>query len=230
MAYEEALDIWSEVLVRFVDDQGRTDFRALAEDRAQLDSFVDYLARVSPATRAAEFSTPDETLAYYINAYNALAMHGVIERGIPEDFDSFFKRASFFKFHRIVIGGDSTSLYDLENKVIRPLGEPRVHFALNCMVRACPRLPREPFRAATLNAQLDTATREFFASDKHLRIDEEAREIRVSEILDFYTEDFVADGKTRSLPRYIGRYADLPADRELRVRFIPYDWTINQQP
>ena len=37
------------------------------------------------------------------------------------------------------------SLYTLENDVIRPLGDERVHFALNCMVVSCPRLPRVAF-------------------------------------------------------------------------------------
>ena len=48
------------------------------------------------------------------------------------------------------VGGKTISLYKLENDVIRPLGEERVHFALNCMVVSCPRLPRAAFSAAAL--------------------------------------------------------------------------------
>src|SRR5262245_29392019 len=33
----EALDLWNDVVTRFVDEQGRTDFEALAADRGALD-------------------------------------------------------------------------------------------------------------------------------------------------------------------------------------------------
>ena len=156
------------------------------------------------------------------------------DAGRPRKRDSrrlfqFFKRASFFKFRRVVIAGAKTNLYDYENKVIRPLDEPRVHFALNCMVRDCPQLPREPFSADTLDQQLDSASWEFFNKDKHLRIDQQGKRIWVSAILDFYTEDFVSSGKPGDLPRYINRYRKTPLPDGYSVRFMDYDWTINQQ-
>ena len=169
-------------------------------------------------------------LAYHINAYNALAMQGVIEEGIPSDFDNFFKRAGFFKFRKVIIGGNKTSLYDYENNVIRPLNEPRVHFALNCMVRDCPRLPRKPFRAGELNQQLQAATVEFFAIDKHLRIENDKHEVLVSEILRFYTKDFVRSNKRQDLITYINQYRGEAVPAAYKVRFIPYDWSINSQP
>jgi hypothetical protein len=229
-SYDEALTVWSAVLERFVDDEGRTDFRALATESTALDEFVEYLGRVSPASAPDQFPTSNAVLAYHINAYNALAMHGVIDTGVKNGFGSFFKRAAFFKFHSISIGGDDTSLYDYETKVIRPLGEPRVHFALNCMVRDCPRLPREPFRAERLEAQLEAAAREFFSKPKHIRVDSEKREVWLSEILDFYPNDFVADGKRQSMIGYANRFRSEPIDPSFSVKFIPYDWTLNQQP
>jgi len=62
-------------------------------------------------------------------------MYGVISKYIPVDFDSFFKQLSFFKLRLVVVGGQKTSLQDCENNVIRLLGEPRIHFSLNCMER-----------------------------------------------------------------------------------------------
>ena len=230
ISYEAALSHWSRVLTRFVDEEGRIDFRELAGDSADLDRFVEYIGRVSPATHVDEFDAPEDVLAYHINAYNALAMYGVLEADIPAGFTSFFARLRFFKLRGVLIGGQRTSLYDYENRVIRALGEPRVHFALNCMVRDCPRLPQEPFRAQTLEPQLQAATLEFFSKERHLRVDHEKSEVWLSEILDFYTEDFVADGNRQSLIGYVNRYLSTPIEAGYRVRFIPYDWTINQQP
>ena len=63
VTYESALGDWSRVLERFVDSQGRTDFIRLAQDRAELDSFVAYLASWGPTTRPAEFDTSERVLA-----------------------------------------------------------------------------------------------------------------------------------------------------------------------
>lgn len=228
--YQTALASWSRTLQMYVDEQGRTDFRALASDNDDLRQFVSFVESTSPASHPDLFATDEEVLAYHINAYNALAMYGVIDEGIPSDFDGFFKRLSFFKLRSVVVGGKKTSLYDYENKVIRPLDEPRVHFALNCMVKDCPRLPQEVFQANTLEQQLEAAAQEFFNKDKHIRIDADKRTVYVSKILDFYTEDFVPSGKARDLTEYVNRYAKMMVPEGYRVKFIDYNWTINQQP
>ncbi len=228
--YQDALTSWSKTLERFVDDQGRTDFIELAKDSAELEKFVAFIASTSPGSHPELFPTKEDVLAYHINTYNALAMHQVIAKKIPKDFNSFFKRVAFFKLRKITIGQKKTSLYDYENKVIRALDEPRIHFALNCMVRDCPRLPQEPFLADTLDKQLDDVTREFFSKEKHFRINDDARSVHLSWIVDYYAEDFVASGKTKDLVPYVNTYLNRPIPEEYKIHVIKYDWTINQQP
>jgi hypothetical protein len=228
--YQLALDHWATVLKTFINAEGQTDFIALAKQTDDLQVYVDFVARVSPNSHPLLFLTEEDVLSYHINTYNALAMHGVIAAGIPAGFNSFFKRLRFFKLRNIQIGGESTSLYDYENDVIRPLNEPRIHFSLNCMVKDCPRLPQQPFQAAVLDQQLADLTEAFFNKDKHLRINHKQRIVYVSEILDFYTEDFVASGKQQDLLTYINQYRVNKIPGDFRVKFIDYDWTINQQP
>jgi hypothetical protein len=79
-------------------------------------------------------------------------MYGVVYHKIPSDFNRFIDRARFFKFTENNIGGKHISLYDYENKIIKPMGDPRVHFALNCMVVDCPRLPDKPFAPEILDS------------------------------------------------------------------------------
>jgi len=226
----EALDLWSSVLTRFVDEQGRTAFDALAADRSALDEFVAYVERVSPATAPELFPRRADVLAYHLNAYNALTMRGVIDEGVTDGFTSFFKRQFFFRLRKVTVGGQSMSLSTYENEIIRPLGEPRVHFALNCMVRSCPRLPQSAYSADELEAQLEAAAREFLNDPRNVRVEAAAREVWLSSILDFYAEDFAPDGKRESLIAYVNRYRDEPIDAKLAVKFIPYDWTLNRQP
>ncbi len=229
-SYQDAIDNWTKVLQAFVDEQGRIDFNALANNRTELDSYVEYIKTTSPTSHPDLFPTVADQLAYHINSYNALAMQGVIDEQITDGFNGFFKRAAFFKFHNVTIGGGKTSLYDYENKVIRSYGEPRIHFALNCMLKDCPRLPREPFQAKLIDNQLDATAKEFFNKDTHIKIDVEKEILWLSEILDFYTKDFIGKQKSKALIGYVNQYRDEKIPEDYRVRFIKYDWSLNQQP
>ncbi|MBU2976837.1 DUF1223 domain-containing protein [Alteromonas sp. C1M14] len=229
-AYNKALENWAYVLSTYVDAEGRTDFQHLALDIQPLENMVAFIGSVSPATAPELFTSKQAVMAYYINSYNALAMYGVIEEGIPDGFTSFFSRAGFFKFRDVVIGGKTTNLYDYENDIIRPLNEPRVHFALNCMVKDCPRLPQQPFYPDTLDSALEKATYEFFAKEKHFYLDDKRKRVYVSAILDFYTEDFVSSGNKKDLPQYINQYLEQPIPAGYKVKYMDYDWHINAQP
>jgi len=215
---------WARVVGKFVSEQGEVDFRGLARDRSDLDVFLDHVARVSPRSSPESFPDRDATLAYYINAYNALAMFNVIDSGIPARLGRW-RKIWFFGFKRFAVGGERMSLYSLENDVIRPLGDERVHFALNCMVVSCPRLPRVPLTSQSLNRQLDDEARLFFAEARNLQVLPERRLVRVSRILKFYTEDFLARSPT--LIAYINRYAPTRIPEDFALEFMDYDWTLN---
>ncbi len=217
---------WARVLQRHVDANGRVDFAGLAAADTDLRSWIASIARRAPNNAPNAFATSAEVLAFHINAYNGLAMYAVIAAGIPERL-SLADRVRFFKLTRVVIGGMSISLYDYENDVIRPLGESRIHFALNCMAASCPRLPRTPFTAAGIEAELESAAREFFNDPRHVAMDEASNSVRVSAILDFFPEDFLAQAP--SLRAYVNRYRTIPVPDSASFGFLDYDWTINRQ-
>ncbi len=226
---ELALGSWAHVLETSVDRQGRVDFDHLKKDPAFLQKYVSFISEVSPEKNPEKFPTHEERLAYYLNSYNALAMYGVVLRDFPGDFFSIWDRAKFFKFTRFNIGGNLISLVDYENKIIRPLGDPRIHFALNCMVKACPRLPQTPFQASNLDATLDKLTREFVNHPRHVQVSRSEGRILLSAIFSFYTEDFINSKTASSLIAYINKYREKPIDENLKVKFIDYDWTVNYQ-
>jgi uncharacterized protein DUF547 len=216
---------WANVLSRYVDESGKIDFLALSKDRAELDAYVAWIVRVSPANTPNAFPTKDAKLAYYINAYNALAMYNVLESGMPKDLNAV--KVRFFYRNKLGIGGEKMSLYDLENKIIRPMGDPRVHFALNCMVRGCPRLPREPFRADQLDLELQATAQYFLNEPRNVEIQADKQTVRFSQILQFYTEDFLK--KSPSLIAYANGYRESKIPEGYKVDFIPYDWILNQK-
>ena len=215
---------WAQVLDRFVNDQGEVDFPALAAAPSDLEAYVRHVA-----------DTPLEALpdgpirlAHMINAYNALSMFNVLRSGIPAT-HAGLNKVTFFVFRKLEIGGQRLSLRSFENDVIRPYArgrnDPRIHFALNCSALSCPVLPRRPFTAAGLDAELERETLAFFARPVNFRLEEATRTVWLSELLNFYPEDFVPSA-AGSLLAYANRYAPQPAPLEYEVRFAPYDWTI----
>ena len=217
---------WSRVLKVFVNDQGEVDFQGLAKNPADLKAYVDYIASVSPESTPALFPTKESRIAYHINAYNALSMYNVIDSDIPKSLSGFTK-VWFFGFKRFSIGGKAMSLYAYENEVIRPLGDERVHFALNCMSVGCPRLPRTPFTANALNGQLDREARRFLGESRNLQRASETKTVRLSEIFEFYKEDFLRE--SRGLIAYVNRYAPEKMPEDYQVEFIEFDWTVKDQ-
>ena len=215
---------WAQLLHRFVNEQGEVDFPALAAAPSDLEAYVRHVA-----------DTPLETLpdgpirlAHMINAYNALSMFNVLHSGIPVT-HAGWNKVAFFILRKLEVGGRSMSLYSFENDVIRPYtrsrADPRVHFALNCLALSCPVLPRVPFTAGLLDAELERETLAFFARPENFRIDAANSSVWLSEILSFYPEDFVPH-PAASLLAYANRYAPTPAPAAFEVRYTPYDWTI----
>jgi hypothetical protein len=216
---------WANHLSRFVDDKGRMDYAGMAKDPGDLETYLAYIARVAPKSRPEMFPTAEARLAFCINAYNALAMYDVLRSNPPPDLNDV--KVTFFYKNRFELGGRYISLYALENQVIRPMGDPRVHVALNCMARGCPRLPREPFTEAELDRQLDRQAREFFNETRNVELSPEKQTVRFSQILQFYTGDFLK--KAPTLIAYANQYRDEKIPVDWKVDFIPYDWVLNKQ-
>jgi hypothetical protein len=217
----QAQAAWARVLSQHVNERGLVDFAGLAKAPQDLHAVVRYVA----TTKVELLATPSERLAHHINAYNALSMFNVIDLGLPASNTSLASRYRFFIGRKHQIGGQTQSLYDYENLVIRKLGEPRIHWALNCSALSCPVLPRQPFTAAMLEAELERESRAFFANAQNLRVDHNTRTVFLSEILNFFPEDFVP-ATAPNLIAYVKRYSPMPLDESYRVEFIPYDWTI----
>lgn len=244
---------FGRVLERAVDDRGRVDYLGLLEDPGELPAYFASLAEVSPDTDADRFPTPDHELAYWINAYNAATITlvldaypigSVLDVKNPRALFFFPKLAGFFVFRRFELGGDATSLYFLENQIVRKrFGEPRIHFALNCASASCPRLPREPFLPATLQEQLEREARLFFSEKRNVWVDDEDRIVYLSSILDWYEDDYLdwMELVHPELPRDLVTYASLYAppdvaerlraarDAEYEIEFFEYDWSLNDQ-
>lgn len=179
------------------------------------------LAHFDPAHLASR----KERLAFFINAYNILAINVVLDNWpltSIKDAGSLFNPV--WKQTAGLIGGRRFSLDEIENEILRPLGDPRIHMAIVCASVSCPDLRPEPYRAEHLTQQLDQQAREFLANpDKGLRVT--TTSIRVSKIFDWFEEDFTQ--VYSAVPPFLHRYhLGLPAKLAVTAD-LPYNWSLN---
>ena len=212
-----------DALLRANVSKGHVEYPAF-QHSAAFKSYVADLAK--PATLAGK----NDVLAYHINAYNALAIQGILDGLSPS---TTLGRLRYFKVQDWPVDGKKISLHDVEHKVLRPLGEPRIHFAIICASRSCPFLRSEAYTAAKLDEQLDEQARQFVNDPFRNRFDRATKTAHLSEIFKWFEEDFQGAG---SVQKYLARYvADPEVAKELaqdgyKVQWIDYDWTLNGTP
>ena len=194
------------------------DYVALHRDPA-FTRVIEGLAHFDPR----RLTTRRERLAFYINAYNILAMRTVADHWPIEsikDVGGLF--SPVWGLTAGVIGGHEVTLDGIENAILRRLGEPRIHFAIVCASVSCPDLRREPYRAGQLDRQLDDQVRRFLTNPGK-GLSKRGTGIRISRIFDWFEDDFERAGGILAFVRHYRE--DIPADSE--IDFLDYDWSVN---
>ena len=217
-----SFDVFDELLLQNV-RSGFVNYDGFLAD-PRFESVVQTVGENSPAV----VEGADNGLAFYINAYNALAIRGILNGNSPS---SWWGRRKFFKKQEFAVLGERISLETLEHERIVPLGDPRIHFAIVCASMSCPRLASRAYRADDINTQLHDAAVLFINDPVRNRFDVERRIAFVSMIFDWYEDDFAT--AAGSVQRYLARFVDnaeaqeaLRAD-EFELRFVEYDWNLN---
>lgn len=206
--------------------EGRVDYGALAKDHADLDRYLAAVAAARPDPWPRE-----EQIAFWVNAYNARVLDGVIRRpGLKSVLDVRkvlgIPTLGFFRERRATAGA-RRSLNDIEHRILRArYAEPRLHFVLNCASVSCPVLPERALTAATLEGDLESATRRFLADSTRNRVDPDGS-VRLSQIFDWYADDFRA--AAGSVSAFVRRHwpGPEPPEPERFRGHLKYDWALN---
>ena len=232
-----------EVLRTHVDSTGMVDYAGLKAARTSLDAYIDSLAWISPRVAPERFASRSHELAYWINAYNAFVVRGVIDAYPVASVKDIGRRNGFFRRTEFTAGGQNLTLNDIENRIIRPVyEEPRIHFALNCGAVSCPPLAPWAYDGDRLDRQLEGALVRFALSPRYVRLSADGR-LQVSKVLDWYGQDFVdwfpqdrdpapanptiADYLLPYLPEKAAAYVRQHPD--VSVAYDEYDWQLNGQ-
>ncbi len=221
---------WTAILERWV-EAGRVDYAGLKRDgQLALDAYLNTLS--GACARDYESWTPDERIAFWINAYNAFTVRLILDHyPIASIREIGWLPGAAFREEFIPLPGlkgATVSLDDIEHGTLRSaFREPRIHFALVCAARSCPALRGEAYRGADLDRQLDDQGRAFLHDRTKNQIDAPARTLRLSAIFKWFRRDF--DSAAGSVPAFVAPYlADVGASgADFDVEFNDYDWALN---
>ncbi len=210
-------DLWADLLEQYVDEQGNVDYANFSKNVESLNDYLEYLGSFKPR----EDWPREEVLAFYINLYNAATVRLILEH-YPVSSIRDIKQPWAKK--RIKLSEKELSLNEIEHRVLRKMNEPRIHFAINCASASCPKLINVPFKAQSMEEQLDQVSREFINDPSRNEIT--TNHVAISALFKWYRIDFTKEG---SLLDYIGRYTDEPILSGTKVRYLKYDWSLNEQ-
>ncbi len=209
--------LFDQLLKQYVLEDGKVDYQNFNNSHEDLLKYIGVLQLKFPEI---EEVSKKEKLTYWINAYNALTID-LILRNYPlksiKDIDKPWDQR-LWKF-----GNKWLNLNDIEHKILRKMGEPRIHFAIVCASESCPKLQNFAYTAENLDTQLTKATKEFLADTSKNEITE--NHIKLSKIFKWFAKDF----KTNcSLIDFLNQYSDVKISSKAKKSFKDYSWDLNE--
>ena len=115
------------------------------------------------------------------------------------------------------------SLNQIEHDILRKMKEPRIHFAIVCASKSCPKLLNEAYTPSKLDLQLTLATEEFLSDETKNNL--AANNIQISKIFKWFSEDFTTNG---SLIDFLNLYASIEISQNAKKSYLDYNWDLNE--
>jgi hypothetical protein len=221
-------------------------YRALKAERRRLDAYI-----VSIGSASVESETPQEQIAFWLNAYNALVLRTVIDnypitqrskeyppqsiRQIP----GAFERLS----HRVA--GKTLTLDQIETTILPSFHDPRLYLALGRGAIGSGRLRSEAFSAANLEKQLAEVASECATRSQCVQVDPANTRVLVSSIFSWRRTEFIDAYSDKSpgaftdrspieravlslvAPKMLTTERDFLAKNTFKLEYLPFDWSLN---
>lgn len=207
---------WTDILQLYVAENGNVNYKELQKNRKALNSYLNNLAANAPKV---DWSNADKKV-FWINAYNAYTVQLILDnyptKSIKDINDPW--EQTFFE-----IGGKTMSLSTIEHEILRPMGDPRIHFAIVCASESCPKLLNCAYETETLTDQLDQAAREFINDPSKNSLT--ASKLTISKIFKWFKSDFP---KGDGFITYLNKYSNLKISSEAKINFQTYNWSLNE--
>lgn len=234
------VDDFERLLNKYVDNDRLVQYKtwkSSEQDKSALQNILSVMA-VADTEKMSNL----EKKAFYINAYNAMTINLILisydetlgGTGSPYPGERSIRNISnldtkVWDFYKWKIAGSSVSLNDIENKILRPMGDARIHFAIVCASVGCPPIFNHSFSGENVNDYLDQLSDEFVNSGRSTNFDFAHNQITTSSILNWFSADFV---KTfGSVKNFFLKYANIISANQVNtmsVSYSDYNWLLNE--
>jgi len=232
---------FDDLLKKYVKN-GRVDYAAFRGQHKELEQYVQKLAGVTQDEF--EHWKWQDRMAFYLNVYNALTIKYVLE---AYPVSSIKKIPGVWKKKEYPVHGVKMTLDHIEHQILRrEFSEPKIHFGLICAAKGCPEISSEAFVGSTLEKQLEKLTRKFILDTQKNRVDVEKKTVYFSKIFSWFGADFgVKQTPPKSLITkhgeelagvlsFISNFvlagdSDFLLNQDYKVKFLDYDWSLNDR-
>jgi hypothetical protein len=204
---------FNSLLTKYVTDEGVVNYKGFKTEHNKLKTYITFLETHSPEVNWSK----NEKLAYWINLYNSLTIDLLLDN---YPIASITKIDNAWDTRITKIEGKDYTLNEIENKIIRPIfNEPRIHFAVNCGAKSCPKLLNEAFTGDKLEAQLQKQTIAFINNSIENQLTTSSAQI--SKIFEWYAADF------GEIVPFLNKYSDIKVKLNAKISYSEYNWQLN---
>jgi hypothetical protein len=211
---------WDDLLKKHVSSSGKVNYAGFVKDKVEL---LKYIKELQSFHKDVSSWGKNKRLAYWINVYNAVTVKLITDNYPIKSINNLNGGKPWDK-KLIDLGGTSYTLNVIENKIIRPkYNEPRIHFAVNCAAKSCPKIMNKAWTEDNIRRYLTKQTKAFIANTTENNIS--ASKVELSKIFDWYKVDF--GGDNTKLIQFINKYSDVKVNENATVTFKEYNWELN---
>lgn len=208
---------WNSLIYQNVASNGDVNYKGFKNNWSVLRGYIKALGEQLPE----DAWSKEEKLAYWMNAYNAMTID-LILRNYPLTSIKDIKDPWDQRLWKL--GTKWYNLNEIEHQILRKMGDPRIHFGINCASFSCPPLLNEAFTSTKVNEQLDRLAVRFINDPERNTIT--PNKIKVSKIFSWFSKDFKQDG---NLISFLNKYAKTPISPKAKRSFADYNWNLNEQ-
>jgi hypothetical protein len=205
---------YEDFLKKHVSNKGIVDYEKVLKNIKDLNTISSNFSKISPNNNWSE----DEIKSYWINVYN-LNIIKLLTENYPIKSINYIRDP--FQMEFISYDGIKVSLNFILDEKLRPLNDPRIHFALYTTAISSPQLKNTPYNNTTINYELDILTSDFL--NDPLKNDINIKEVKLSKIFESNFGDFI---NQITIVGFINKYSKTKINNTTKIVFQEYEWNL----
>ena len=230
----------SDLLKKYVTEDRRINYFTWSQESNDL-SLLDSIIRAFGDADVNGMSD-SEKKSFYVNAYNAFTIDLILSNyneTLGGDSSPYPQKRSIRNIKNLdekvwdeykwKLNGLNISLNEIEHKLLRPMGDARIHFAIVCASKGCPPILNRAFSSENLDETLEQLSHEFVNSGRDTTFNVESNRIKTSKIIDWFASDFTKS--FGSVGGFFSKYSKTVTSdqiKEMKISYFVYDWTLNE--